>query len=327
MQSATSATELDEIVHWATSLGLSDGVMVWTYGGRADVMVRPGLSASTGGALCKARTLFDETVKAVQPYYLRHLSSESLEWARVSGWSSIRDRAGDLGPLFDDEVHRPCGIVDYIRSYLVVDDEVIGFVGACRSVGPGFSKSEIRVFELGLPAVTRMMARVVKRERDLHHQALLIGEDGRLLHGTGGVLMLVDRLGDREQVAGILAHHARHGARTADLGEVTFALERLSGPMGRAVLARPKAGKPVRVSPIDLLTYRQQQVAYRVAAGGDLHEIADSLNVTPQTVRSHLKAIYLTLAIGSRAELVQLVEDHGGLRPEPLAEARHDGDP
>jgi DNA-binding NarL/FixJ family response regulator len=59
----------------------------------------------------------------------------------------------------------------------------------------------------------------------------------------------------------------------------------------------------------DALTPRQQQVARLAARGLSNAEIAQHLGVKPNTVDAHLKKIYTTLGVHSRAELSYRIKD------------------
>ncbi len=53
----------------------------------------------------------------------------------------------------------------------------------------------------------------------------------------------------------------------------------------------------------DVLTPREGEVAVRYAAGGNFREIAESLNLAPATVRSHLRNVFGKLQIRNKSQL------------------------
>lgn len=57
------------------------------------------------------------------------------------------------------------------------------------------------------------------------------------------------------------------------------------------------------------LTPAQRAVADRLGVGATIDETARDLDVSPETVRTHLKAVYRKLGIASRAELARLLAD------------------
>lgn len=61
------------------------------------------------------------------------------------------------------------------------------------------------------------------------------------------------------------------------------------------------------VSPIDCLTPREHEVAALFAKGANYQEIADSLCVSPATVRNHLSHIYTKLGVSNKMEMAQVV--------------------
>lgn len=56
---------------------------------------------------------------------------------------------------------------------------------------------------------------------------------------------------------------------------------------------------------IELLTPRQQQIVERIVEGKSYKMIAGDLYISIDTVRSHIKKIYSTLQINSKAELIR----------------------
>jgi DNA-binding NarL/FixJ family response regulator len=53
-------------------------------------------------------------------------------------------------------------------------------------------------------------------------------------------------------------------------------------------------------SPLELLTPRQKAVLRELAKGGSTKEIARALNLSPETVKSHLKVIFDRLGANNR---------------------------
>ncbi len=63
-----------------------------------------------------------------------------------------------------------------------------------------------------------------------------------------------------------------------------------------------------RPSPIAALSPRKRAVAQFVALGSSNKEIAESMEISVDTVRSHLRAIFEDLAVSSRVELANVVQ-------------------
>ena len=60
--------------------------------------------------------------------------------------------------------------------------------------------------------------------------------------------------------------------------------------------------------PSSLLTERQAEIAELLAAGATIPEVAQWLELSPHTVKSHAKAIYKRLEVSSRVELARALE-------------------
>lgn len=78
---------------------------------------------------------------------------------------------------------------------------------------------------------------------------------------------------------------------------------RLEGALGvRYAVTIERLQRP-ELGPKSLLTLRQREVAEYAVAGATAEEIAETLEISPNTVRDHIRNIYRRLGIGSRAEL------------------------
>ncbi|MBN2724366.1 MAG: helix-turn-helix transcriptional regulator, partial [Deltaproteobacteria bacterium] len=63
--------------------------------------------------------------------------------------------------------------------------------------------------------------------------------------------------------------------------------------------------KPQPVPALVSLTARQRSVAQEILAGLTIPEVASELNLSVETVRSHLKAIYSIFDVSNRIEFVK----------------------
>jgi DNA-binding CsgD family transcriptional regulator len=76
------------------------------------------------------------------------------------------------------------------------------------------------------------------------------------------------------------------------------------------ILTQTLESRIIGHDPWDSLTARQQQVARLAARGLSSAEIAIRLDIKTSTVDSHLKNIYATLGVHSRAELSYQIQDY-----------------
>jgi DNA-binding NarL/FixJ family response regulator len=93
--------------------------------------------------------------------------------------------------------------------------------------------------------------------------------------------------------------------RAALAGEVTFPRSLMSRIVG-AFDQQPRKRKPASV--IDGLTEREQQVAELLGTGASTDSIAESLEMSPTTVRVHISNIVKKLRVGSREEAARLLK-------------------
>jgi DNA-binding CsgD family transcriptional regulator len=92
------------------------------------------------------------------------------------------------------------------------------------------------------------------------------------------------------------------------VGEFHCRLTRLTDGADHAVLVTCQPLKAPRVSAFSMLSPSQRVVAAYAARGETLQDIAGRLGRSAETVKSHLRQVYLRLEISSRAELAAMYE-------------------
>lgn len=78
----------------------------------------------------------------------------------------------------------------------------------------------------------------------------------------------------------------------------------MSGPIARKVLQAFHAIAR-KGSPFEQLSQREQEILHVLVTGKRYQEIADSLCISIETVRTHIRNIYKKLQVSSRAELLR----------------------
>ncbi len=84
---------------------------------------------------------------------------------------------------------------------------------------------------------------------------------------------------------------------------------RLDGSSGVRYLITIDRASIMRLDPMNWLTPRQREVAEFAAVGATSDEIARTLEISPHTVRTHIKNIYERLGVSSRLELAEKVAE------------------
>ncbi len=101
-------------------------------------------------------------------------------------------------------------------------------------------------------------------------------------------------------------------------GDIYVPLDALAASAQPAPAAAPAADAP---NPLALPT-RQREIVELVAQGLSNKEICRQLNISPNTVKTHLATIFETLGVRSRYEIFALVHKAGGLpAPTPVGAA------
>jgi LuxR family maltose regulon positive regulatory protein len=77
---------------------------------------------------------------------------------------------------------------------------------------------------------------------------------------------------------------------------------------------RPHAGADVATEPSESLSPRERDILERIAGGQSNKEIARSLGIAPETVKSHVKNIFVKLSVDRRAQAVFRAQSLGLVR-------------
>lgn len=175
---------------------------------------------------------------------------------------------------------------------------VLAAVGTCAEARVALQRQAPRVLlvDLGLP------------DGD---GAALIREATR----TGGTdAMVVTVFGDEQHVVAALEAGATgyllKDSPLADIGEAVLRLIQggspISAKIARYLVRRfqPPPKPPSEPRDEQALTERELEVLEQIAKGFSYGEVAQSLQMSPHTVASHIKHIYRKLAVGSRGEAV-----------------------
>jgi LuxR family maltose regulon positive regulatory protein len=125
----------------------------------------------------------------------------------------------------------------------------------------------------------------------------------------GKAIGLVNSFVDEGPSARALLQRFRQFLGEGSTAETTY-IDRLLAAFDDArifSIAAPLAAEAVTVSSSDLLSARELEVLNHVARGLSNKEIGRSLELTPETVKWHLKNIFEKLNVSSRIEAVQSV--------------------
>lgn len=106
-----------------------------------------------------------------------------------------------------------------------------------------------------------------------------------------------------------MLHEARVERHQTHFRSAAVTVTRVEGVIGRAYVVTVAPQKLGIMSEVFLLSPAQRAVAELAGLGLKVTEIAQELGRSPETVRSHLRAVYEQLGIASRAELAIALTD------------------
>ncbi len=213
------------------------------------------------------------------------------------------------------EVHhkfsKPSEIGDQMRMVLKQENRVICWVGCMRrGLGEQFRKEEEKRLQAAVKSVTEALRTAENLEADLLNEAHfgVFDERGRLEHASPAFARFATKrlrefLG--RQIRKLSRRTSRGGSAVSQGADIEFV--RLDGPSGVRYMVTLSRLEVLRLDPAAGLTGRQREIAEYAAHGATVREIADTLDISPHTVKTHIKNIYQRLNISSRVELAQAV--------------------
>ncbi|MFM0504833.1 LuxR C-terminal-related transcriptional regulator [Paraburkholderia caffeinilytica] len=116
---------------------------------------------------------------------------------------------------------------------------------------------------------------------------------------------------DQGREIGPLLQAVREDMRSTASGGEIACIDRLLG--GWRAQYEP-ASKPQRDTAGDLLSARERNILELIAQGQSNKEIARAIGIAPETVKSHMKSIFLKLAVDKRAQAVSRAQALGLVR-------------
>ena len=202
----------------------------------------------------------------------------------------------------DHDIAPPLRILVYDQM------DFVGYLGLSRR--PHTAQFEDDAGERANQLVDEVRSVILEATRDWREAVnprlshAIAGPDGEVLHATteAAEWLSEDR---RQQLAGAVRRFDRGtlpSSRIVIEGAEVHMI-RLDGEGGVRYLANFSRAVPARLDPRHRLTERQAEVADYAASGATIDEIATTLDVSPNTVKYHIKEIYDRLGIACRVEL------------------------
>ncbi len=245
------------------------------------------------------------------PAYSAPWLPDEIDLATVNSFIRVRSYYPErqlLSYHMQTEITRPAGIGDHLRIVVYDGNHIVGWLGLVRQ-GSQFHRDEQRLLE----AVSSQIKAILTGADNLEAKTLddglfaLFDDDGQLDHASS---TFVDWCDDKRstyltrRIRDIDAGRGRTGIEVATGAEIRVTRLDATGSVGYLVsVDRPQL---LELRPEYRLTDRQCEIAEYACAGATTREIADTLDISPHTVKTHLKNTYQRLGIGSRTELVAM---------------------
>jgi DNA-binding CsgD family transcriptional regulator len=243
-------------------------------------------------------------------------------WNRrfVSTSSVFRDVEQVLYPSrMYQRVWQPSKLEDMTRLLVYHQGRLVAFVGTFRRQRePRFQRREVRRLTPLAEALSDALITADSVDRAAIPEEgcdVLLNSRGEVEFASQGGRAFLDRAEGKDA----LEHWVRElqGRRGSDRDAPTTSVlqghrtrwSRLLGPSGIRYLVHLERVKPLMVHPGFELSRTQRAIARLVCAGASVAEISTMLDVSSETVRTHLRHAYRVLGVSSRAELVTALSD------------------
>ena len=208
----------------------------------------------------------------------------------------------------------PAEVGDLLRAVVLDDGRLLGWLGiARRGLKERFTKKEEKEVERLLPQLRTALLAAKNIEDSSWEDDIcaVLTPRGTVEHASTGFSRWIDHQGMERigQVVRDLDEDAINAHHSFIVAGLLVRLIRLDGPRGVRYMALTDRAELARIDPRCWLTPRQREVADYAACGATISEIADTLELSPHTVKSHLKNVYERLDVCSRMELAAMLKD------------------
>jgi DNA-binding CsgD family transcriptional regulator len=203
----------------------------------------------------------------------------------------------------------PMGAVSVLGMSAVVGGELVGWIGSYRIEGEA---------RHGEPLVAAMQPRA---DAYVHCLAVASSLDGSVAGDRAIVLLSADgdtrfasAEGERWMAEPAFADRLRERIRSGELAPfwasgAIVRVTRVEGDEGALLCAEIAPSEAWAMPPLARMSRQKRLVAELAAFGATAAEVGRTLEISPETVRAHLKQIYAELGVGSRVELAEHVRE------------------
>lgn len=232
--------------------------------------------------------------------------------AFIEDQAHISRRQFESSPAFD-AYYRPNDLAYHQRLLAYHGDRFVGWVGLmrCGHTRPFGPRDRRRLRSFVEPVITALTQadRLERASAPSEPADLVVRPDGSVELATGTASAWLAVPGWKEALAAAVQRFDRgEPAGPALFGVARPRIARLDGDGGRVrYLVHVAVAAPLRLSPLAALSPVQREIAAQAAAGATVDEMARDLASRPETVKSHLKAVYRKLDVSSRVELSEVV--------------------
>jgi DNA-binding NarL/FixJ family response regulator len=204
-----------------------------------------------------------------------------------------------------------CGIVQAMGTNLFSEHGHLGWFGVLRGQdAPVFDTAALALATARLPTLIDVLHAVHTLDQAptlAASSVAVLNAAGQLQQGSEAVTRWLEQSGATPRIAQWLRAHRAGEAppcRTTMGGRLVTFAPLLDGRLMLVFRTHDNPAFPL----LQMLSRRQRMVAARAALGHTAQQIGDSLEISAETVRTHLREIYQRLEIESRTELTAMVK-------------------
>lgn len=242
---------------------------------------------------------FGETAEEIELSAITHVNEFEIQ------------TAADLPRAMVERFWDPGDIHCAIGFNAILDDRYAGWIGAFRTrPHPPFEPEHLALLKPHVGAYLRLLgaARIIDAARPGLGAVLVVRQGDRVAARSSGAAAWLESPDFEARIVAEATTLLDSGGGSSHfmVGHAGVRIFRLhgEGKPACAVLVTPY--EETDVGRLVSLSQRRREVMTHAARNLTVSEIADHLGLSPETIKSHIKAIYDHFGIGSRAELSRI---------------------
>ena len=208
------------------------------------------------------------------------------------------------------DIMLPVEVPDNLRAVLYDGNRMMGWLGLMRrGLLERFTRAEEEILNEVISQIRSALAAAEALESDLLGEGIcaVLMPSGVIEHASAAFQAWYngEQRDGLKQLIATADRRKKMPAKMVFQGHL-LRLVRLDGIGGVRYMVTAEQSELLRITPAMMLTKRQREIVDYVVAGATSREIAEALQISYYTVRTHMKNIYRRLDVASKVDLIDI---------------------